>query len=92
MSDLLINIVGYAAAICMICGYLPQAVHTIRTRDTEGIAMTTFLLLGFGSVFFVIQGLMLGNWPLIITNTITTVSSVIVFVIKVQNNRKKKRK
>ena len=92
MSDLLVNIVGYAAAICMICGYLPQAVHTIRTRDTDGIAMTTFLLLGFGSVFFVIQGLMLGNWPLIITNTITTVSSVIVFAIKVQNNRRKKRK
>lgn len=92
MSELIINIVGYAAAICMICGYLPQAIHTIRTHDTDGIAMPTFLLLGFGSVFFVIQGLMLGNWPLIITNTITTVSSVIVFAIKVQNDRRKKRK
>lgn len=34
---------------------------------------------------------MLGNWPLIITNTITTVSSAIVFIIKVHNDRKKKR-
>lgn len=30
-SPLIINIVGYAAAICMICGYLPQAIYTIRT-------------------------------------------------------------
>jgi len=90
MDTLIINIVGYAAAICMVCGYLPQAVHTIRTRDTDGIAMPTFLLLAFGSIFFVIQGLMLGNWPLIITNTITTVSSVIVFAIKVHNDRMKK--
>lgn len=92
MSPLIINIVGYAAAICMVCGYLPQAIYTIRTRDTDGIAMPTFLLLGFGSIFFVIQGLMLENWPLIITNLITTVSSIIVFGIKVHNDRMKKRK
>ncbi len=86
MSPLIINIVGYAAAICMVCGYLPQAIYTIRTRDTDGIAMPTFLLLAFGSIFFVIQGCMLGNWPLIITNTITTVSSAIVFAIKIKND------
>ena len=74
----------------MVCGYLPQAVHTIRTRDTDGIALPTFLALGAGSVFFVIQGLMLGNWPLVITNAITTVSSAIVFAIKVNNDRKKR--
>ncbi len=90
-NELLLNIIGYAAAICMICGYLPQAIYTIRTRDTDGIAMPTFLLLGAGSVFFVIQGLMLSNWPLVITNSITTVSSAIVFAIKIHNDRKKRR-
>lgn len=91
MSEIIINIVGYAAALCMVCGYLPQAIHTIRTRDTDGIAMPTFLLLGLGSVFFVAQGLMLGNLPLVITNSITTVSSAIVFVIKIRNDRRKRR-
>lgn len=91
MNPLIINIVGYAAAICMVCGYLPQAYHTIRTRDTDGIAMPTFLLLAFGSIFFVVQGIMLDNWPLIITNTITTVSSVIVFAIKIRNDYRKRK-
>ncbi len=91
MDPLIINIVGYTAAICMVCGYLPQAIHTIRTRDTDGIAMPTFLLLAFGSIFFVVQGFMLDNWPLIITNTLTTISSVIVFAIKVHNDRNKKK-
>ena len=31
-NELIINIVGYAAAVCMVFGYLPQAIHTIRTR------------------------------------------------------------
>lgn len=91
MNEIIINIVGYAAALCMVCGYLPQAFHTIRTRDTDGIAVPTFLLLGLGSVFFVIQGLLLSYWPLVITNSITTVSSAIVFGIKINNDRKKRR-
>lgn len=91
-TALITEIVGYTAAICMVCGYLPQAIYTIRTRDTDGIALPTFLLLGAGSIFFVIQGLLLSNWPLVITNTITTVSSAIVFGIKVHNDRRKRSK
>lgn len=85
------TIIGYIASICMICGYLPQAITTIRTRDTDGIAMPTFLALGAGSIFFVVQGLMLDNMPLVITNVITTICSVIIFGIKIHNDRNKKR-
>ena len=35
----------------MIFGYLPQAIVTIRTRDTDGIALPTFCMLGLGSIF-----------------------------------------
>lgn len=86
MDSLWLNIVGYAAAICMVCGYLPQAIYTIRTRDTEGIALPTFMLMGLGSVFFVIQGVMMSNWPLMITNIITAVCAAIVFGIKMYND------
>lgn len=87
-----IEIIGYLAAICMILGYLPQAVYTIRTRDTDGIAMSTFLLMGAGSIFFVIQGFMLGNMPLAITNIITGGSSIIITAIKIYNDFFKKKK
>ncbi len=90
--DLWINIIGTAAAICMICGYVPQAFHTIRTRETDAIAMPTFIMLGLGSVFFVVQGAMTANWPLVVTNTITTVASIIIVFIKIHNDRKKKRR
>lgn len=80
------DIVGYLAAICMICGYLPQAIYTIRTRDTEGIAMPTFLLMGAGSLFFTIQGILIANWPLVITNTITLLACIIITTIKISNH------
>lgn len=89
--DIFITIVGYAAAICMILGYLPQAIYTIRTRDTDGIALPTFLLMGVGSIFFIIQGALLGNIPLVITNAITGTCSAIVFGIKMYNDHWKKK-
>lgn len=89
--ELLLNIIGYGAAICMVMGYLPQAIHTIRTRETDGIALPTFLLLGVGSILFLVQGFMLHNWPLVITNVITTVCSAIVFGIKMYNDYFKKK-
>lgn len=74
----------------MVLGYLPQAISTIRTRRTDGIAMPTFCMLGLGSIFFVVQGIALANWPLVITNVITTVCSVIIFAIKLYNDCHKK--
>jgi MtN3 and saliva related transmembrane protein len=91
----LFNIFGSAAAICMIFGYLPQAIHTIRTRETDAIAMPTFLLMGLGSIFFVLQGFASDpfNIPLITTNLITAVCAAVVFGIKIHNDYfKKKRK
>lgn len=92
ISTHLTDIVGYAASICMILGYMPQAIYTIRTHDTEGIAVPTFLMMGLGGIFFAIQGLLLKNWPLFITNVITTTSSGIVFGIKMYNDYWKKDK
>lgn len=90
--NLWIDIVGYAASICMIFGYLPQAIYTIRTRDTDGIALPTFLLMGSGSIFFVVQGILLKNYPLILTNVVTTVCAAITFGIKMYNDYFKNRK
>lgn len=90
--ELWINIFGYLASVCMIAGYLPQAIVTIRTRETDGIALPTFLAMGMGSTFFIVQGILIGNWPLIITNVVTTMCSAIIFGIKIYNDYFKKKK
>ena len=87
------EICGWLASITMILGYLPQAIHTIRTRETDGIALPTFLMMGIGSACFMLQGLLHKPemlWPLFITNLVTTTCSLIVFSMKVYNDYFKK--
>lgn len=88
------EICGWVASITMILGYLPQAITTIRTRNTDGIALPTFLMMGIGSACFMLQGIMHKPdvlWALFFTNLITTTCSIIVFSIKVYNDYIKKR-
>ena len=92
-QGIVFQICGYIATIGMILGYLPQAIATIRTRNTDGIALPTFLMMGIGSFAFMVQGLIHEPdiiWSLFLTNLVTTICSVIVFSIKVYNDYIKK--
>jgi len=83
------EICGWAASICMILGYLPQAIHTIRTRETDGIAVPTFLMMGIGAFCFMLQGLLHEPeiiWALFLTNLVTSACSCIIFGIKMYND------
>ena len=80
---------GYIASIGLILGFLPQAVQTIRTRNTDGIALPAFLLMGIGSFFFMLQALLHEPdilWPLFITNLVTSLCSGIIFGKKIYND------
>ena len=92
-QTLIYEICGWIASIGMVLGYLPQAVKTIRTRNTEGIALPTFLMMGIGAFCFMLQGILHKPdilWALFLTNLITTVCSCIVCGIKVYNDYIKK--
>ena len=88
-------IIGWIASISMVLGYLPQAIHTIRTRETDSIALPTFLMMAIGSICFMLQGILHKPeilWALFLTNLVTTSCSVTVFAIKVYNDFIKKKK
>lgn len=83
------------ASVAMVLGYLPQAIQTIRTRNTDGISLPAFLLMAVGAFCFMLQGLLHKPemlWALFLTNLVTSVCSAIVFVIKVYNDYFKKKK
>ncbi|MDD4819433.1 MAG: PQ-loop domain-containing transporter [Flavobacteriales bacterium] len=92
METPLTDIIGSLAALMLVLGYLPQTIHTIKTRSTDDIATGTFLLLGLGSLLFAIQGYMLNNYPLLFVKLFTTIMSSIIFGIKIHNDYFRKNK
>ena len=94
-QGILYTILGYVASLGLILGFLPQAIETIRTRSTDGISATAFFLMSVGAFAFVVQGLLHRPgilWSMVITNAVTGTCSCIIFVIKLYNTHRKKRK
>lgn len=97
-SDVLYHILGWLGSIGLILGYLPQAIQTIRTRQTDGISLPGFIMMSVGSFCFMCQGLMLCIQQGIgvgifffITNFITVTCAAIIFCIKMRNDHFKKK-
>ncbi len=75
-------IFGYIAAFCTAISFLPQAVKTIKTKDTRGLSLLTYLFLFFGSLSWFVYGMVLADIPLMSTNFLTTIfTGIILFLI-----------
>jgi MtN3 and saliva related transmembrane protein len=63
--------IGFVAAVLTTLCWLPQAVKTIRTRDTRSLSLLTQTALTLGVVLWLVYGLLIWNWPLILSNIVT---------------------
>lgn len=82
-------IFGYFAAFFTAVSFLPQAIKTVRTRETVGLSLLTYLFLFLGSLSWFIYGLYLNDYPLMVTNSLTTIfTGIILYLIFSERNNK----
>ena len=62
---------GFAAAALTTGAFVPQAIKTIRSRNTSGISLAMYVIVTFGIVLWLLYGIRLGSWPMIFANTIS---------------------
>jgi MtN3 and saliva related transmembrane protein len=79
-----ITILGFIAAILTTSSFLPQAVKTIRSKNTSGISLFMYSLFSSGTLMWLLFGLFSNNLPIIIANAITLVFAVIVLGYKIK--------
>lgn len=81
------ELVGYAAATLTTASFVPQAIQTFRTRNTEGISLGMYSMLVSGVALWVVYGLAIGSIPMILANAITLVLSASIYVMALQSRR-----
>lgn len=80
--------IGVIAAILTTVAFVPQVWRVMRTRDTNAISLLMYLLFSTGVTLWLVYGVMLWLWPIIIANTITLVLALIVIFFKVRCSSK----
>ncbi len=84
MSTALIEALGFCAATLTTLCWLPQAWHTIRTRDTSGISLWTQALFATGIVLWLAYGMLIASWPLIGANIVTLALVLVILTMKLR--------
>ncbi|HUD51697.1 SemiSWEET transporter [Parvibaculum sp.] len=82
---------GYAAAFLTTVAFLPQALKTIKTRNTDGISVLMYAGFVTGVLCWLLYGLMLRDAALIAGNAVTFVLALPIFIIALTNHVRARR-
>jgi len=77
-----IAMVGGLAAVISTASFTPQAWKIIKTRRTKDISLGTYTLTVVGFALWLSYGFMLGQWPLILSNSICLALSAFILCMK----------
>src|SRR4051812_44220593 len=85
----LLDLTGYAAALCTTGAFVPQVVRVWRTRSTEDISLKMFLILATGLVLWLVYGVWKGEFPIVAANGVTLVlaGTILFFKLRQPSNR-----
>ncbi len=90
----LIAIIGNFAAVLTTTSFLPQAIKTIRTKDTGSLSFPMYLLFVTGVLLWLIYGMLNAQTPIIVGNLVTLVLAgiILAFMIRDIFNKNPKKK
>ncbi len=81
------HLLGYIAATLTTVCFIPQAYHTMKTRDTSGLSKSMYILFCLGLAFWLAYGLMISSPPIIIGNIITLTLALIILFHKLKEKK-----
>ena len=74
--------IGYAAAFLTTVAFIPQALHSWKTRDLSGISLPMYSLFTLGVALWLGYGLLIGSLPIIAANAVTFILAALVLSLK----------
>ena len=83
---------GYAAAILTTGSFVPQALHTLRTRDVSGISLGMYGTFTVGVTLWLAYGLVLREWPIVVANVVTLGLALTILCVKIVEDRRAARR
>lgn len=80
--------IGYLAAMLTTCSFLPQALHTFRTRDVDGISLAMYSAFTAGVALWLVYGILMAAWPIVFANLVTLSLAGAILYMKLRYGRR----
>ncbi|MEP7252149.1 MAG: SemiSWEET transporter [Ginsengibacter sp.] len=76
------QVIGIIAGIFTGISLLPQLFKIIREKKTEDISTWMLLILMGGLALWIVYGILITNWPIVITNAFSLLVNIIILVLR----------
>ena len=81
----LVDAIGMTgAALTTVC-WLPQALKTIRERETRSISLPATGMFTLGMALWLVYGVVLIDWPLITSSVVTLMLMLVIMALKLRH-------
>lgn len=77
--------IGFAAATLTTCAFVPQLIKAWKTQQTRDISLGMMILFIIGVTLWLIYGIILMSWPIILANIVTVMLAGILLTLKLKH-------
>jgi len=79
------DVVGYSAGLLATAAFVPQVAKTFRDRSTRDISLGMYVLFCAGVGLWLVYGLLIASWPVIVSNFVTLALAGAVLALKLRH-------
>lgn len=77
------SVLGYSAACLTTMAFLPQALKIYKSKNTQAISLPMYIIFSSGVFLWLIYGIVISAWPVVVANAITLVLSLWILWMKI---------
>jgi len=81
----MIDYIGYIAAALTTASFLPQAILTLKTKDTQSLSLGMYTLFTLGVFGWLVYGICIANKVIVFANVITFILAASILGFKIYN-------
>ena len=78
------ELIGYMAATLTTVSFVPQALHSFKTKDVSGISLGMYSIFTLGIALWLAYGVLISAWPIVIANVITLALASLILALKLR--------
>lgn len=79
------DLIGYFSAFLTTFAFVPQAYHSWKTRDLSGVSLPMYSIFSLGVLGWIVYGVLIASWPIIVANSVTLVLAWAVLCLKLKH-------
>ena len=78
------EIIGLVAGVLTTSAFVPQVYKTWKSKSADGLSLTMYLVFFVGIILWLIYGIYIQSFAMILTNAVTSFLSLLLILFKLR--------